>query len=119
MLPGGGRAGGRIAAVEFMNEPDVANHGGAPKGYDAAAYARDVARFRPFLKKTAPGTLFIGPGSVFEGGKARISIEPGLTTEKLLEATGPVYDVFSYHLYAALSERCGIRHSNVSIARCF
>jgi hypothetical protein len=42
-----------------------------------------------------------------EGGKVRISMQPGLISEKLLEATGPVYDVFSYHLYAALSQRCG------------
>ena len=45
--------GGKIAAVEFMNEPNVANHGGAPQGYDATAYARDIAVFRPFLKQAA------------------------------------------------------------------
>ena len=99
--------GGRIAAVEFMNEPDVADHGAAPKGYDAAAYAKDIAVFRPFLKQAAPDTLFVGPGSVMEGGKVKIAIQPGLVTEKLLQATGPVYDIFSYHLYAALSQRCG------------
>ena len=33
--------GGRIAAAEFMNEPNLAEMGGAPAGYDAAAYARD------------------------------------------------------------------------------
>jgi len=99
--------GGRIAAVEFMNEPDVANHGEAPKGYDAAAYGRDIAVFRPFLRQMAPDALFAGPGSVMEGGKVKISIQPELVTEKLLQATGPVYDVFSYHLYAALSQRCG------------
>lgn len=99
--------GGRIAAVEFMNEPDVANHGAAPNDYDAAAYARDIAVFRPFLKQAAPDALFVGPGSVMEGGTVRIPIQPGLVTEKLLQATGPVYDVFSYHLYAALSVRCG------------
>jgi hypothetical protein len=99
--------GGRIAAAEFMNEPDVANHGAAPKGYDAAAYARDMAVFRPFLKQTTPRTVLAGPGSVFEGGKAKIPIQPELVSEKLLQATGPVYDIFSYHLYAALSERCG------------
>ena len=34
--------GGRIAAAEFMNEPNAAGRTGAPKGYDAAAYARDI-----------------------------------------------------------------------------
>jgi heparanase 1 len=99
--------GGRIAAVEFMNEPDVADHGAAPKGYDASAYGRDVAVFRTFLKQNAPDAVFVGPGSVMEGGKVRIPIQPGLATEKLLQATGPVYDAFAYHLYAALSQRCG------------
>ena len=99
--------GGKIAAVEFMNEPDVANHGGAPMGYDATAYSTDIAVFRAFLKQAAPDALFVGPGSVFEGGKAKISIQPGLATEKLLKSAGPAYDIFSYHLYAALSERCG------------
>ena len=35
-----------IAAAEFMNEPNIAAIGGAPKGYDAKAYGRDVAIFR-------------------------------------------------------------------------
>src|SRR6185437_10044986 len=41
-------AGGRIAAAEFFNEPTMPTFGGAPKGYDAADYARDFAVFRPF-----------------------------------------------------------------------
>src|SRR6202008_56034 len=47
-------AGGRIAASEFMNEPTYAAMGGAPKGYDAASYGRDIAIFHTFLRKTAP-----------------------------------------------------------------
>jgi len=39
--------GGRLAAAEFMNEPTLAAMGGAPGGYDAAAYGRD---FRPFVR---------------------------------------------------------------------
>ena len=41
--------------------------GGAPAGYDAAAFARDFAVFRRFVKATAPGMLIAGPGSVGEG----------------------------------------------------
>jgi heparanase len=100
-------AGGDIAAAEFMNEPSFARMGGAPKGYDAAAYRRDVAVFRPFLKQTAPEILFLGPGSVGEGGSLPIPANSGmLHSEDLLKATGPVFDVFSYHLYAAASQRC-------------
>ena len=100
-------AGGRIAASEFMNEPTYAAMGGAPKGYDAASYGRDVAVFRAFLRKTAPDTLFLGPGSVGEGPFAMPMGNGVLKSEELLHAAGPVFDVFSYHLYAAASQRCG------------
>ena len=99
-------AGGRIAASEFMNEPTYAAMGGAPKGYDAASYGRDIAVFRTFLRKTAPDTLFLGPGSVGEGPFAMPMGGGVLKSEDLLHAAGPVFDVFSYHLYAAASERC-------------
>jgi hypothetical protein len=32
-----------MIAAEFMNEPDIASVGGAPAGYDVAAFARDIA----------------------------------------------------------------------------
>src|SRR5256885_3162165 len=51
--------GGRIAAAEFMNEPNLPGFGGAPKGYDAAAYARDLAIFKPFLKQNSPETVLL------------------------------------------------------------
>jgi hypothetical protein len=101
--------GGRIAATEFMNEPNFASMGGAPAGYDAAAYARDVARFRTFLKEAAPGTVFLGPGSVGEratGGLGAGSSIRMLKTRDLLAATGPGVDAFSYHHYGTVSRRC-------------
>jgi len=98
--------GGQIAASEFMNEPTFAAMGGAPKGYDAASYGRDVEVFRSFLRKTAPDTLFLGPGSVGEGPFAIPMAGGVLKSEDLLHAAGPVFDVFSYHLYAAISQRC-------------
>jgi heparanase len=99
--------GGRIAAAEFMNEPTFAALAGVPNGYDPAAYARDIAVVRPFLKQTASGVLFLGPGSVVEGGPMAAPKSLGrLRSEDLLQATGPVYDIFSYHLYAAASQRC-------------
>jgi len=88
-----------------MNEPSIAEMGGAPKGYNAAAFARDIAVFRPFLREAAPGTLLAGPGSVGEGA----TFVPPMTlikSEDMLAATGPVFDVFSYHFYGAASSRC-------------
>lgn len=99
--------GGAIAATEFMNEPTVAAMGGAPKGYDAADYGRDLHVFRAFLKKFAPGVLLVGPGSVGEGGSLAPPASAGvLESADLLKAAGPVFDVFSYHYYGAVSRRC-------------
>jgi hypothetical protein len=102
--------GGSIAAAEFMNEPTAAAMGGAPKGYDAAAYGRDLAVFRPFAKATAPEMVILGPGSVGEGS-ALMGAGPGaamayLKSEDLLTAAGQVFDAFSYHFYGAVSNRC-------------
>ncbi len=105
------RAGGAIAATEFMNEPTIPGPGGAPKGYDATAYGRDTKAFEAFLRKQSPKTIFLGPGSVGEG----ISLGPPgmamqftlLSSESLLKATGPIFDAFSYHFYGTVSRRCG------------
>jgi len=98
--------GGSIAAAEFMNEPTFASAAGVPKGYDAAAYGRDFAVFAPFFHKAEPHALLLGPGSVGEG----IDFIPVklLPSKELLEAMKPnTVDVFSYHFYGAISERCG------------
>lgn len=98
--------GGSIAAAEYMNEPTFAVLGGGPPGYDAAAYARDIAVFVPFIRKTAPDMVILGPGSVGEG----IELVPAsmhlIKTEDMLKATGPAFDAFSYHFYGAVSQRC-------------
>ena len=100
--------GGSIAAAEYMNEPTYAAMGGAPAGYDAAAYGRDIRVFVPFMKKNSPETIILGPGGVGEG----IALAPiglagtQLKSEDMLKATGPVFDAFSYHSYGATSQRC-------------
>lgn len=100
--------GSSIAATEFMNEPTFAAVGGAPKGYDAAAYGKDVKAFAAFLREESPKTIFLGPGSIGEG----ISMVPAgmampfIHTEDMLKATGPVFDAFSYHFYGTVSRRC-------------
>lgn len=99
--------GGNIAAAEFFNEPSFAGMGGAPKGYDAASYGRDIAVFLPFVRKAAPGMLVLGPGSVGEGGPMGSSGLPGsIKSEDMLKATGPGVDAFSYHFYSGVSKRC-------------
>ena len=103
------QAGGDIAASEFMNEPTFPGPGNAPKGYDAAAFARDAKIFGAFLRKESPGTVFLGPGSIGEGSSL---LPPGIQismikTEDMLKGTGPIFDAFSYHFYGAVSRRCG------------
>jgi heparanase 1 len=100
--------GGKIAATEFMNEPTIPGPGGAPKGYDAQAYARDAKVFAKFLRKQSPETVFLGPGGVGEGS----SLLPAgmqmnlIKSEDILKDTGPLFDAFSYHFYGAVSHRC-------------
>jgi heparanase len=88
--------GGKIAAAEFMNEPNLAAMGGASAEYDAAAYGRDFKIFHSLMKRTTPETAILGPGAVGETA----------TASDLLAASGPGVDAFSYHYYGTLSERC-------------
>ncbi len=99
-------AGGDIAAAEFMNEPTFAEMGGAPKGYDAQAYARDFAVFQAWAKANAPKMQILGPGGVGEGTPIAPASMHLLTSEDILRATGPVFEVFTYHSYGAVSQRC-------------
>src|SRR5438128_2089648 len=87
--------GGLVAAAEFMNEPNFAAMGGAPAGYDAAAYGRDCKVFRTFAKEAVPNMLITGPGSVGETtgdwglGYGNVQM---LKTRDLLAAFGPGVD---------------------------
>ncbi len=110
--------GGSLAAAEFMNEPNLAMIGGAPAGYDAAAYGRDFKIFHSFIKQNAPGMLILGPGSSGEGTAAPAPASMGiLSTASLLAAAGPGIDVFSYHSYNGVSSRCdAIGHSRTTTA---
>ncbi len=100
--------GGTIAAAELFNEPTIAASGGAPDGYNAATYARDEAAFRTFVQASAPDMLIVGPGSAGEGGITIVPpTMPMLHSADLLAADPkPKFDVFSYHYYGAVSERC-------------
>ncbi|MEI9925114.1 MAG: hypothetical protein WDN50_17800 [Bradyrhizobium sp.] len=88
--------GATIAAAEFMNEPDLADIGGAPAGHDATAYGRDFKLFDAFLKRTSPDTMILGPGTIGQSALA----------SDLFAAIAPGIDGVSYHYYGALSQRC-------------
>jgi heparanase len=88
--------GGRIAAAEFMNEPNLTAMSGAPEGYDAAAYRRDFKLFYQLMQRASPDTMILGPGAAGEDAKVA----------EWLAASGPGMDAYSYHYYGTLSERC-------------
>lgn len=100
--------GGRIVAAEFFNEPTMPTFGGAPQGYNAAAYARDFAIFRPFVKRVAPDMAIVGPGSVGEATLMSSGSMPGMirSVDLLSASPRPVFDIYSYHHYPAASIRC-------------
>ena len=97
---------GTLAAAELMNEPTIPDMGGAPKGYDAVAYAKDLAAFRAFAKESAPKMLILGPGSVGEGSAINSPSLRIMKTEDILAGAAQVFDVFTYHTYGAVSSRC-------------
>ncbi|MGE2835250.1 hypothetical protein [Mycobacterium sp. SMC-4] len=101
--------GGEITAAEFFNEPNAAPMGGAPPGYDAAAYGRDFNAFKAFADQAAPDMTIAGPSSVGET-PGPWSMTYGTTgtipTDELLAAAGPGLEAFSYHHYGAASQRC-------------
>jgi hypothetical protein len=92
--------GGRIAAVELMNEPDLSRIGGAPDGYSVAAYARDFAIFTAFMKREAPNVMVLGPGT---------GVSP--SSAELFAASAQGLDAASYHYYGTVSARCGGRQT--------
>jgi heparanase 1 len=97
---------GMIAATEFMNEPNAASMGGAPKGYDAAEYGKDLAVFKSFLAEHSAKTILLGPGSVGEGGALSMPGPGIIPSTDLLSASGAAFDAFSFHVYPAVSNRC-------------
>jgi hypothetical protein len=97
--------GAHIAAAEFINEPDLGPQNAAPPAYDAAAYGRDVTRFRDFMKTASPATLIAGPGSIGNGAAPASGLQP----RDLLAISGADLDIISYHHYGTVSPRCGGR----------
>lgn len=97
--------GGEIAGAEMFNEPSHASHGGAPKNYQAKNYAQDFERFKRFVTQAAPDMKILGPGSTGEGGI--IPGDKGMATDEILTTEkAPVFDIFTYHYYGGVSQRC-------------
>ncbi len=96
--------GGKIDAVELMNEPNVRH----PVPYAAEDYARDHAELQQVVERVSPQTKLVGPGSTGEAGfKLMTTPLPQMSTARLLSGEPqPHFDVFSYHFYGSVSQRC-------------
>ena len=100
-------AGGSIAAAEMFNVPSFASVGGAPKDYNGAAYGKDFNAFHAYVSNAAPKMTVLGPGSVGEtGALGEITGIRMIRSSDMLAASGPGVQVFSYHFYGGVSQRC-------------
>ncbi|HYK44217.1 MAG TPA: hypothetical protein VEV83_03555 [Parafilimonas sp.] len=101
--------GGKIAGAELFNEPTIPIAGGVDTNYNAGNFAKDVAVFKTWAKKEVPDMLLIGPGSTAEGipGQSfETLMKHFLSTDSLMSAEPkPLFDIFSYHYYGAVSMR--------------
>lgn len=96
--------GWRIDAVELANEPNVARPNYAP-----ARYARDHAVLRELLVAESPSTKLVGPSSTGEAGFKLFPAVPPKEASTAYLLSGeprPKFDVFSWHFYGAVSQRC-------------
>ncbi len=107
--------GVKIDAFEFMNEPNMLEASGAPAGYTASDYARDLDIVNGWVKEHYPDCLLVGPcttGDESVLGRGTKGIGAGIgnmvkscTTQELMSGTTVPLDVFSYHYYNGVSER--------------
>lgn len=104
-----------IDAAEFMNEPNMLEMSGAPKGYTAEDYARDQDIFNGWVKENYPNCLLVGPCSLGDGAMGKEDVKTmgaGIgammqicSTDDLMNNAKVPLDVFSYHYYNGISER--------------
>jgi len=92
-----------LVGVELFNEPNLGI--GLPRGYDAAAFARDLSTLETLVEEVMPDLRLVGPGAA--GDVTPLVFEPPFSAADILEATGPSFDAFSYHFYPKVSKRCG------------
>ena len=105
-----------IAAAEFMNEPNILEMSGAPKGYTPVDYVRDHDLFNAWVRENYPDCLIVGPCTAdsqlmekgdgnTKGGAGLAEVLPSCSTEDLMRGSQVALDVFSYHCYNGVSER--------------
>lgn len=107
-----------VDAAEFVNEPNMMEMSGCPKGYTAADFVRDQDIFFKWVRENYPETLCVGPcsteGQMGDGSKQQNTPGSGgiadlmpntATTDQLMDGATEKLDVYSYHYYNGISDR--------------
>jgi heparanase len=97
--------GGEIDAAELFNEPNAPEPPRIPKGHSPEEFAHSFADFRAFMNQ-AGRIKVAGPGAATLGVSGVPSIQ-GITNEHYASARPAAkFDIFSYHFYPAIAQRC-------------
>ena len=84
-----------ISGAEFMNEPNVFEMSGAPKGYTPADFGRDQDLFFRFIRENYPDTILAGPSACADKfGTGPTVPMKSYSTEELLSYCKENPDVF-------------------------
>ncbi len=91
-----------VVAAELFNEVSIGV--GMPKGYDAARFDHDLATFAAAAHKTLPGMLIVGPSATNDVDP--MLVPASIKAPDILRGGADDLDVFSYHVYPKVSQRC-------------
>ena len=99
-----------VSYAQFMNEPNLMSHMNLPEGYNAETFGRDHDLFARWLREKHPETKFVDPcaadGPMAQGADVDEMMKRGFyPTRELLKCCREPMDVYSFHSYAAMSER--------------
>lgn len=108
--------GREIYAAELYNEPNAPEYPELPKGYSAEQFGRDYATFAAFMAKAAPDVKLAGPGNATLGIPGVEALMKPSPEDYAKAEPKPSFDIFSYHFYPVLSQRCAPADSPQSIS---
>ena len=103
--------GREIYAAELYNEPNAPEYPELPKGYSVEQFGRDYASFSRFMAKAAPGVKLAGPGNATLGIPGVESIMKPTPEDYARAEPKPRFQIFSYHFYPVLAQRCAPANS--------
>ena len=107
--------GRQVYAAELYNEPNAPEPPEVPHGISVDQFGRDYSTFSAFMGKAAPQVKLAGPGNATLGIPGVRSIMKPTAEDYAKAQPKPRFEIFSYHFYPALSQRCAPANSPQSI----